>query len=67
MNEWVTVRTQGAAVAHRSVTQLTAAGAIPDGLAAQQPRDDAPATDVVETARDLVGLHGGRGCRSRAP
>jgi hypothetical protein len=39
------------------VTQLTAACAVADGLARQHLRDDAPATSVVQTARDLVGLH----------
>jgi hypothetical protein len=39
------------------VTQLAAAGAVADGLARQHLRDDAPATEVVQTARDLVGLH----------
>jgi DNA glycosylase AlkZ-like len=50
-------RAQGAAVAHRLVTQLPAACAVADGLARQHLREDAPATDVVQTARDLVGLH----------
>jgi hypothetical protein len=48
---------QGTAVAYRSVTQLAAAHAVTDVLARQHLRDDAPATDVVQTARDLVGLH----------
>ena len=48
---------QGAAVSYRAVTQLTAARAVADGLARQHLRDDAPASDVVQTARDLAGLH----------
>jgi hypothetical protein len=39
------------------VTQLAAAHAVADVLARQHLREDAPATDVVQTARDLVGLH----------
>lgn len=39
------------------MTQLDAACAVADGLARQHLRDDAPATDVVQAARDLVGLH----------
>lgn len=39
------------------MTQLAAACAVADGLARQHLRDDAPATHVVETAHDLVGLH----------
>ena len=44
------------------MTQLTAACALADGLARQHLRDDAPATDVMQTARDLLGMHasGGR-------
>jgi len=48
---------QGAAVSYRAVTQLAAACAVADGLARQHLRDDAPANDVVQTARDLAGLH----------
>ena len=50
-------RAQGAAVAYTPVTQLAAARAVADVLARQHLREDAPATDVVQTARDLVGLH----------
>jgi DNA glycosylase AlkZ-like len=39
------------------VTQLAAAHAVADGLARQHLREDALATDVVQCARDLVGLH----------
>jgi DNA glycosylase AlkZ-like len=39
------------------VTRLGAACAVADGLARQHLPDDAPATDVVQAARDLVGLH----------
>jgi hypothetical protein len=39
------------------VTQLATACAVADGLGRQHLRDDAPATDVVQAARDLVGLH----------
>jgi len=48
---------QGTAVAYTPVTQLAAAHAVADVLARQHLREDAPATDVVQTARDLVGLH----------
>jgi hypothetical protein len=50
-------RAQGAAVACGPVTRLSAACAFGDGLARQHLRADAPATEVVQTARDLVGLH----------
>lgn len=36
---------------------LEVASTVSDGLARQHLRDDARATDVVQTARDLVGLH----------
>ena len=39
------------------MTQLAAAQAVAHVLARQHLREDAPATDVVQTARDLVGLH----------
>jgi Winged helix DNA-binding domain len=48
---------QGPAVAYGPVTQLAAACAVADGLARQHLRNDVPATDVVQAARDLVGLH----------
>jgi hypothetical protein len=37
---------------------LDARSAVADGLARQHLRDDALATDVVQVARDVVGLHG---------
>jgi DNA glycosylase AlkZ-like len=49
-------RAQGAAIARSGVTRLAAACAVADGLARQHLRDDPPATDVVQAARDLVGL-----------
>jgi hypothetical protein len=39
------------------VTSLEVASTVADGLARQHLRDDAQATDVVQTARDLVGPH----------
>jgi hypothetical protein len=38
--------------------RLDARIAVADGLARQHLRDDALATDVVQVARDVVGLHG---------
>jgi hypothetical protein len=40
-----------------AVTNLEIASAVSDGLVRQHLRDDARATDMVQTARDLVGLH----------
>ena len=39
------------------VPHLDIASTVSDGLARQHLRDDARATDVVQTARDIVGLH----------
>ena len=39
------------------VPHLDIASTVSDALARQHLRDDARATDVVQTARDIVGLH----------